>query len=124
MSIPVDTAKLSEALSDFGSGYLLSTSGDGRVKAVTVDPVATEAGLAVDGPGKGTATNIAANPQVTVLFWPREDHGYTLIVDGEASGDADHVDVVATGAVLHRPASHADGPVPADGCGNDCQRVE
>jgi hypothetical protein len=124
MSIKVDPQRLGEALAGFGSGYLLTTSGDGRVKVVTVDPEAAADGLVINGPGKGSAANIASNAQVTVLFPPREPHGYSLIVDGQAQGDADHAVVQVSGAVLHRPARHADGPVPAGSCDQDCQRLE
>lgn len=126
MSIPVDPADLHRALADFESGYLLTTTtGDApRVKVVTVDPVAGEGGtLRIAGPGRGTLRNLDANDAVTVVLPPRERHGYTLLVDGTARVDGDDVVVTATGAVLHRPAAHADGPVPPDGCGHDCAPV-
>jgi hypothetical protein len=123
VSIPVDPAELHRAVADFDSGYLLTTSSP-QVKVVTVDPVAAEDGtLRISGPGKGTLRNLEANDAVTVVFPPRERHGYTLLVDGTASVDGEDVVVVATGAVLHRPAAHADGPVPPDGCGHDCAPV-
>ncbi|WP_377321275.1 pyridoxamine 5'-phosphate oxidase family protein [Pimelobacter simplex] len=124
MSIPVAPADLRQALADFDSGYLLSTSSP-QVKVVTVDPVADADGtLRISGPGRGTLRNVAENPAVTLVFPPRERHGYTLLVDGTAavSGDSDVV-VTATAAVLHRPAAHADGPLPPDGCGHDCAPV-
>ncbi|AIY18572.1 pyridoxamine 5'-phosphate oxidase [Pimelobacter simplex] len=124
MSIPVAPADLRQALADFDSGYLLSTSSP-QVKVVTVDPVADADGtLRISGPGRGTLRNVAENPAVTLVFPPRERHGYTLLVDGTAaaSGESDVV-VTATAAVLHRPAAHADGPLPPDGCGHDCAPV-
>lgn len=124
MSKQVDPARLGETLADFGTGYLLTTSGDGRIKVVAVDPGPTADGLVIDGPGKGSAANIAKIPQVTVLFPPLEQHGYALIVDGQAEGDADHAVVQVSGAVLHRPARYADGPTTTEGCDQDCQRLE
>ena len=124
MSIPVAPTDLRQALADFDSGYLLSTSSP-QVKVVTVDPVADADGtLRISGPGRGTLRNVAENPAVTLVFPPRERHGYTLLVDGTAaaSGESDVV-VTATAAVLHRPAAHADGPLPPDGCGHDCAPV-
>ncbi|WP_418063844.1 pyridoxamine 5'-phosphate oxidase [Pimelobacter simplex] len=124
MSIPVAPADLRQALADFDSGYLLSTSSP-QVKVVTVDPVADADGtLRISGPGRGTLRNVAENSTVTLVFPPRERHGYTLLVDGTAapSGESDVV-VTATAAVLHRPAAHADGPLPPDGCGHDCAPV-
>ena len=125
MSIPVAPDELAEAMSGFDGGYLLTTSAQGRVKVVAVDPEVSGNTLVLTGPGKGSAGNVAANPLVTVVFWPQQHHGYSLIVDGEARGDQDRIEVTATGVVLHRPASHADGPMAAsdDGCGNDCQRL-
>ncbi|HWJ10417.1 MAG TPA: pyridoxamine 5'-phosphate oxidase [Nocardioides sp.] len=123
MSIPVDPADLHRAVADFDSGYLLTTSSP-QVKVVTVDPVVAPDGtLRIAGPGRGTLRNLAENDAVTVVFPPRERHGYTLLVDGTGRVDGDDVVVAATGAVLHRPADHADGPVPPDGCGHDCAPV-
>lgn len=122
MSLPVAIADLVTALERFGSGYLL-TSTDGRVKVVTVDPTATDRGLWILGPGRGTLGNLAANPNVTLIFPPLEAHGYTLLVDGTAAVDGADVVVTPASAVLHRPAAHADGPLPPDGCGHDCEPV-
>ena len=123
MSIPVDPADLAQALADFDSGYLLTTASP-QVKVVTVDPVVADDGsLRVPGPGRGTLRNLAENPAVTLVFPPRERHGYTLLVDGTGAADGEDVVVTATAAVLHRPAAHADGPLPPDGCGHDCAPV-
>jgi hypothetical protein len=122
VSIPVEIGDLVTALERFGSGYLLTTT-DGRVKVVTVDPTAADAGLRIADPGHGTRGNLAANPVVTLVFPPLEKHGYTLLVDGAAAVDGEDVVVTPTSAVLHRPAAHADGPLPPDGCGHDCAPV-
>jgi hypothetical protein len=123
MSIPVDIDDLGKTLADFGPGYLLSTSGDGRVKAVTVEPVLAEAELVVVGPGRGSSANVAANPTVTLLFPPLAPRGYTLLIDGTAELAGDDVRISPATAVLHRPAAHGDGPPAPDGCGHDCQPV-
>src|SRR6476620_2621114 len=114
MSIPVDVADLAKALTDFGAGYLLTASAQGRVKAVTVEPEVRDGALVISGPGRGSCGNTTANPAVTVLFPPREPRGFTLRVDGTAAVDCEDVRVTPGSAVLHRPASHADGP-PAPG---------
>jgi hypothetical protein len=51
--------------------------------------------------------------------------GFSAAVAGTALAGGDGQDVVVepAGAVLHRPASHADGPLPPDGCGHDCRPV-
>lgn len=122
MSIPVEIGDLVAVLEDYGSGYLLTTT-EGRVKVVTVDPSAEDTGLRLPAPGRGTLRNLAANAAVTLVFPPREQHGYTLLVDGTGAADGDDVVVTPTSAVLHRPAAHADGPLPPDGCGHDCEPV-
>lgn len=123
MSIPVEIADLNTALADFGAGYLLSVGSGGRVKAVTVEPRIVEGRMVVAGPGRGSLANVGVNAAVTVLFPPLAQRGYTLLVDGEAAVDGDDVHVTPTGAVLHRPASHSDGPGPPSGCGHDCAPV-
>ncbi len=123
MSIPVDVADLNTALADFGAGYLLSVAPQGRVKAVTVEPRVQDGVLRVAGPGRGSLTNVAAQPLVTVLFPPLAQRGYTLLVDGAAVVDGDDVLITPSTAVLHRPAAHADGPAAPGGCGDDCHPV-
>ena len=39
----MDLDRLEQALADFGAGYLLTTSPDGRVKVVTVEPTCVDA---------------------------------------------------------------------------------
>jgi len=122
MSIPVDVGDLARALDDFGVGYLLS-SAEGRVKAVTVEPVASDGVLRIVGPGRGSVANVSANPHVTVLLPPLQQRGYTLLVDGTAVREGDDLVVTPTSAVLHRPASHGDGEASHEGCGHDCRHV-
>ena len=123
MSIPVDVADLAQALEDFGAGYLLTVSEASTVKVVTVEPTVTDGVLLAASPGKGTLANLAGNTAVTLVFPPVEPRGFTLLVDGAAEVAGDDVRIAPTGAVLHRPASHADGPPAPGGCGNDCAPV-
>ena len=123
MSIPVEVAGLAQALEGFGAGYLLTTTDQGRVKVVTVEPTVTDGVVLVAGPGRGTVANLAGNPAVTLVFPPVEPRGFTLLVDGTGAVDGDDVRISPTGAVLHRPAGHADGPPAPDGCGHDCAPV-
>jgi hypothetical protein len=41
---------------------------------------------------------------VALVFPPASGHEYSLIIDGAAHVDDEHVVVVPTGAVMHRPA--------------------
>lgn len=104
MSIPVEIADLATTLEDFGAGYLLTASAVGQVKAVSAVPALDDGTLVVAAPGRGSVANAAANPQVTLLWPPREAGSMSLIVDGAAEVDGDDVRVRPTGAVLHKPA--------------------
>jgi hypothetical protein len=129
MSIPVDVADLEQALADFGAGYLLTVGSQGTVKVVTVEPIVQDGALVIADASKGTVANLAGNPQVTLVFPPPLPKGFTLLVDGTAEVDGDDVRVTPSGAVLHRPGVHADGPPPpsageaTDSCVNDCAPV-
>jgi len=131
MSIPVDVAALDTALKEFGAGYLVTVTADGTTKVVTVEPSLDGGLLVIADPGNGSRANVAERPQVTLVLPPREERGFTLLVDGTAAVDGTDVRVTPTWAVLHRPAAHADGPpapaslrptAPTD-CGNDCRPV-
>ena len=119
MSIPVDIGELRDALADRGPGYLLTSSADGRVKAVTVEPIFRDGVLRCEA-SKGSTANLRANPRATFLFPPLEPRGYTLLVDGAATSDDTGIEFSPQSAILHRPASHADAPTGGDGCDNDC----
>jgi hypothetical protein len=123
MSIPVEVADLAKFFAEFDAGYLLTVTPTGTVKVVTVEPVVTDGVLLVAGPGKGTLANLARSGAVTLVFPPRQPKGFTLLVDGTGDLAGDDVQVTPTGAVLHRPANHAEGPPPPGGCGNDCAPV-
>ena len=122
MSIVVDLDRLGEQLREHGPGYLLSAGPDGRVKAVTVEPVLEDDVLRVPGGSRGTARNLEHTDKVTVLFPPPRPRGYSLIVDGTAVATADGFDVTPEHAVLHRPADHAADHVATgdSACGHDC----
>jgi hypothetical protein len=119
MSVKVDLQALADTLADYGFAYLLTVSDDRRPHAVAVQPVLHERALAVGTLGNRTLANLAGRPDVTLLFPPREEGGYSLIVDGRASVDRGAAVVVPTHAVLHRPADHGTGPTDGS-CGSDC----
>lgn len=122
MSIPVKIEDLARTLEDFDLAYLL-TVGERGIKVVCVEVEPDGARLRIPTSSKGTAHNLAQNASVTLMCPPREARGFTLLVDGTAAVDGDGFRVTPSGAVLHRPASHADTPVGSDGCGHDCQAV-
>ena len=122
MSIPVKMEDLARTLEDFDTAYLL-TVGDGGVKVVCVVVQPDGQALRIPTGSRGTARNLERNAAGTVMCPPRAAKGMTLIVDGELSVDGEGFLMRPTGAILHRPAAHADGPVADDGCGNDCQHL-
>lgn len=127
MSIVVDLEELARTLAEYPVGYLLTADGDGRVKAVTVEPELLDDGELLLQESRGSARNLAANPSATLLCPPTQPHGYSLIVDGTAAArDDGRILLEPEKAVLHRPAAHADGPLPPggeDACGHDCRPV-
>lgn len=125
MSKQVDLADLADAVAEHPPGYLVTVGADGRVKAVTVEPRVEDGVVVLDGPGKGSTANIAANPAVTLILPPARPKGFTLLVDGTAEvvgGPDGQARVTPATAVLHRPAKHADGPTDT-ACGHDCEPV-
>ena len=123
MSIPVELAKLREAMTSLvRAPYLLTVGDDGRAHCVATpcrwhgDELELEA-------GNRTLANAAARPSVSLLWPPNDADGYSLIVDAEVtseagSGSGDNVvRVRPSRAVLHRPAA---GAPPTDGCDADC----
>ncbi len=118
MSIPVPLAELRAALADHTYAYLLTAAATGGPHVVAVAPSFEGDALVVDEVGRRTCANAAASPAVTLVWPPRADGGYSLIVDGEASVDDARVIVTPRRAVRHRPAPGArqDGP----GCTADC----
>ncbi|MBW3086553.1 hypothetical protein KEM60_02780 [Austwickia sp. TVS 96-490-7B] len=110
MTIPVPLDDLAALLDRYGAGYLLTTSGAGRVKVVAVDPVGVGGEVLISTASSGSRANIAEEPQVTVMWPPLMPHGYTLIVDGVARCEPETIVVRPGHAILHRPSAHADGP--------------
>lgn len=117
MSVQVNLDRLADTLADFTFAYLVTVGDDFRAHTVAVDPVLHGDVLHLGSIGNSTRRNASAHPQVTLVWPPRADGGYTLIVDGHATVDAG-LHVRPTGAVLHRPATP--GSAAASGCGDDC----
>ena len=122
MSVKVDLDELAAHVATYGLAYLLTVTDDQRVHAVAVRPSVTGDGVTVEGVGRRTLANLDTRPEVSLLWPPAEDGGYTLIVDGTATASDGALAVKPSHAVLHRPADHApDGaPSGATSCGNDC----
>ncbi len=104
MSIPVSLADLAAAVAAYPWGYLVTVSDDLRAHSLAV-PTDLRAGVLYSDGGRSTRANIAARPEVTMVFPHPTPGEYTLIVDGSARvTDAGTVEFVPSSAILHRPA--------------------
>jgi len=128
MTVPVELARLNEAINEQGTtGYLLTVGPDGRAHSVATE-LRWDAEVLVAYPGNSTLANAAARPLVALLWPPAAQGGYSLIVDADVvetagSGSGDNRLVLRpTKAVLHRPAAGEPGEV-RDGCVSDCVPV-
>lgn len=125
MNLEMALDRLEKVIAERGAGaYVLTVTGDGRPHAVYLD-VAFEGGrLVASGIGATTATNVAARPNVSLLFPVSAAADYTLFVDGPATveirGDERRVVVTPTRAVYHRPGPPRD---PTSSCTSDCMPI-
>lgn len=132
MSIPVELQNLADTISRYRFAYLLTSSGDGAPHAVAVNPDLQDGELVVGGLGRRTRANVGIRPAVALVWPPREETDYSLIVDGLAVVDGEGTRIRVTRAVLHRPApaggAEADDAgnaagAAAGGCGADCVEI-
>lgn len=124
MSIPVDLAALGEELGRRVTAYLLLSGPSARPHVVEVAPELADGVLVLAEPGRTARRVIGDHPAVSLLMPPTEPGGYSLIVDGDGSLDADGgLRVVPSTAVLHRASRHGDTPSTSD-CGNDCRPLD
>ncbi|MFN6118651.1 MAG: pyridoxamine 5'-phosphate oxidase family protein [Actinomycetes bacterium] len=103
MSIAVPLDELGDRLEQYPWGYLVTVRDDGRAQTLAV-PTQYVDGVLVASIGAGTAANLTARPNVTMVFPGATGEAYSLIVDGDALVAGGHVEVTPTWAVLHRPA--------------------
>lgn len=83
--------------------FLVTVTDDGRSHSVAAQPRLSDGRFFVEA-GRSTHANAASRQQVTLLFPPASGTGYSLIVDGQAHSEGDHVVIQPQRAVLHRPA--------------------
>jgi hypothetical protein len=119
MSVKVELGELAAALADFDVAYLVTVSDEGRSHVLSVWAEPADAGLVVEGVGRHTQQNASTHPDVTLVFPPLQQGGYTLLVDGRASVDDTTVTIAPSKAILHRPAVSPDGRR----AGSDCVDV-
>jgi hypothetical protein len=109
VSVEVPINELFDQIGRWGFGYLLTVSDDARSHVLALRPTVVDEGdarmLRFDAGGGRACRNASARPDVSLVF-PPADHadGFSLVVDGRATVDGDHIDIRPTWAVLHRPA--------------------
>jgi hypothetical protein len=117
MSVPVDLRELAAKLAEYGFAYLVTVGDDHRAHLVAATPVLDGDRLVIGGLGRHSTANAAAHADVTLVWPPATDGGYSLIVDGSATvTDDTTVAVRPAKAILHRPAPGPEG----SRCGSDC----
>ncbi len=103
MSIAVPLDELAATLGEFPWGYLVTVRDDGRAQTLAVATRFVDGAL-VASVGTGTAANLTARPNISMVFPGATGEDMSLIVDGAARVEGDQVEVSPTWAVLHRPA--------------------
>ncbi len=99
--------------------FILTVSDAGRPHAVAAT-VAWDGEELVGGCGRSTAANATARAEISFLWPPVEEEGYSLIVDGVATVDDQQIRLRPSKAVLHRSAP---SPDPLKACSSDCVTV-
>lgn len=102
-------SQLNDELDRWGFAYLLTVGADARPHVIALRPTLVDTGhgpvLGFDVGDGRAARNAAVHRDVTLVFPPAPDaDGMSLIVDGRATVVGGRLDVVPTGAVLHRAA--------------------
>lgn len=119
MSMRVELGELTARLAEYGFAYLVTVGESGRAHVLAVSPEVTGSGLLVAGIGKHSVANASVHPDVTLVWPPTVEGGYSLIVDGTAIVGDGELRIEPVKAILHRPAPGEDGRR----VGSDCQPV-
>ncbi len=107
MSIKVDLTDLPNEMIERGAGFLLTSIHDSRphVAHHHFEVAAADGQVQVRvKPGATSMGNADLLPSCTLLWPANNDFSYSLIVDGEARVDDEHLIISVVNAVLHRPA--------------------
>lgn len=103
MSVIVELSDLDETLDAYPWCYLITVSTEGRSHALAV-PTAFADGVFTLTAGRTARANAQGRADVTLLFPGPTGSDYSLVVDGTARVEPDHVEIAPVSAVLHRPA--------------------
>jgi hypothetical protein len=113
VSQPVDLAALRDRLDEYGdAAFLVTVNDDGTPHVVSVS-LRHDGDRLVMAAGRRTRANLERSPAATLLWAPRPDPAYSLIVDVAHRGSADEREITLEphAAILHRVAgAPGDGP--------------
>jgi hypothetical protein len=114
VSLPVDLDALRERIAEYGNTpFLVTVNEDGTAHVVSVTLRHEGDGLAVPL-GRRSRANVERNREVTLLWPPRPDPAYSMIVDARVvsfGGDNAEITLEPHSAVLHRVSgAEGDGP--------------
>ena len=105
MSIAVTSEDLPAAIhNQIGWCYLLTVTDDSTPRVIAIAPHWSPGGALTAEVGRGTANNVRARPNVTLVYPPVAAEGMSLIVDGVATVDDVMLSFTPSTAVMHRPA--------------------
>lgn len=107
MSVPVELTELRDAIAkQAGFAYVMTVSDDQRAHAVALVPELRGNVLVCEG-GNTTCRNATARSAISLVWPPRTEGDFSLIVDGEAQVTDNVLTVTPTRAVFHRAAGCA-----------------
>ena len=107
MSVPVELTELRDAIAkQAGFAYVMTVSDDERAHAVAVVPVLQGNVLVCEG-GNTTCRNATARPAISLVWPPKTEGDFSLIVDGDATVSGQELTITPTRAVFHRAAGCA-----------------
>ena len=113
MSIEVPIDELAATVERYDFAYVVTVSDSGRPHLVAVRPTVSGDELTVSV-GRTSLANATVRPEITLVFPPVDEGGFSLVVDATADSGAGSAPdfeatsgamrLTATWAVLHRPA--------------------
>jgi hypothetical protein len=107
MSVPVELTELRDAIAkQAGFAYVMTVSDEQRAHAVALVPELRGNVLVCEG-GNTTCRNASARPVVSLVWPPRTERDFSLIVDGDATVAGNVITITPTRAVFHRAAGCA-----------------
>lgn len=129
MSVPVDLTALATTIAERrATPYLVTAGADGPPHLTAIGSgrggLRWDDDVLVAAAGNTTARNVTVRREVSLLWPPDTDDGYSLIVDGAAEitdgPEGRQIRITPTHAILHRPARD---PGPGDHP-HDCQPID